>query len=164
MRSSLGAVAACSDRLGVGAGGAPPDGRSSAVSWSRSGAPHCPQNLNGAGFSNPHRGQRLASAVPQLPQNFMASGFSNPHFEQRCMLQVYPDYRRQEASEGYGPSRLLGGIESSSKGGRFERVSQGKFRIFLGTLWPRLSGMTKYVRESLSPVQFIRSISLHYPA
>jgi hypothetical protein len=45
-------------------------------------APHWPQNLNGAGFSDPHCEQRFASEAPQFPQNFMPSGFSNPHFEQ----------------------------------------------------------------------------------
>jgi hypothetical protein len=50
-----------------------------------SGAAHCPQNLNVAGFSNEHLGQISASGLVHCPQNFIASGFPKPHFEQRMV-------------------------------------------------------------------------------
>src|SRR5205823_14650374 len=48
---------------------------------SRSAAPHCPQNLNEGGFSNPHFGHLLPNGAAQLPQNFMPCGFSVPQLE-----------------------------------------------------------------------------------
>jgi hypothetical protein len=64
------------------------DGRGSAGAPAGSAVPHCPQNLNGAGFSNPHCEHRLGSGAAQSPQNLMPSGFSNPHFGQNCTVQI----------------------------------------------------------------------------
>jgi hypothetical protein len=44
--------------------------------------PHCPQNLNAAGLSNPHFEHLLPSGAAQLPQNFIPCGFSVPQLEQ----------------------------------------------------------------------------------
>lgn len=45
-------------------------------------APQSPQNLDVAGFSIPHFGQRSPRALPHCEQNFFAAGFCVPQCEQ----------------------------------------------------------------------------------
>jgi hypothetical protein len=45
--------------------------------------PQSPQNLDDGGFSAPHPGHTMASALPHCVQNFFPAGFSTLQFEQR---------------------------------------------------------------------------------